>query len=60
VDDRVGPAKIAALKKMGHPVVPKTMSFSSFFFAHPVAIRITRQGLEAGLDPWSDAGAAGT
>lgn len=60
VDDHVGPVRIAALKKMGHPVVPKTMSFSSFFFAHPVAIRITRQGLEAGLDPWSDASAAGT
>lgn len=59
VDDRVGPARIAALKKMGHPVTPKTVSFSSFFFARPVAIRIVRQGLEAGLDPWSDASAAG-
>ena len=59
VDDRVGPAKIAALKKMGHPVVPKTMTFSTFFFARPVTIRIIKQGLEAGLDPWSDASAAG-
>ena len=59
VDDRVGPAKMAALKKMGHPVAPKTMTFSAFFFARPVAIRITKQGLEAGLDPWSDASAAG-
>lgn len=60
VDDRVGPARIAALKKMGHPVVPKAISFGTFFFARPVAIRITRRGLEAGLDPWSDASAAGT
>lgn len=59
VDDRVGSARIAALKRMGHPVTPKTVSFSSFFFARPVAIRITRQGLEAGLDPWSAASAAG-
>ncbi len=59
VDDRIGPAKIAALKKMGHPVVPKTMTFSTFFFARPVIIRIIKQGLEAGLDPWSDASAAG-
>ncbi len=59
VDDRVGAARIAALKKMGHHVVPKTMTFSTFFFARPVTIRITKQGLEAGLDPWSDASAAG-
>lgn len=59
VDDRVGPAKITALKKMGHPVVPKTMTFGAFFFARPVTIRITKQGLEAGLDPWSDASAVG-
>jgi gamma-glutamyltranspeptidase/glutathione hydrolase len=60
VDDRVGSAKIAALKKMGHPVVPKTVTFGAFYFARPVTIRITKQGLEAGLDPWSDASAAGT
>jgi gamma-glutamyltranspeptidase len=59
VDDRVGPAKIAALQKMGHLIVPKTMTFRAFFFARPVAIRITKQGLRAGLDPWSDASAAG-
>ena len=59
VDDRVGPATIAALRKRGHPVVPKTMSFSAFHFARPVAIRITKEGLEAGLDPFSDASAAG-
>ncbi len=59
IDDRVGLAKIAALKKMGHPVVSKMVSFGTFFFARPVTIRINKQGLEAGLDPWSDASAAG-
>ncbi|HWU39151.1 MAG TPA: gamma-glutamyltransferase, partial [Candidatus Acidoferrum sp.] len=59
VDDRVGPAAIAALKQRKHPVVPKTMSFGAFFFARPVMISITKQGLRAGLDPWSDASAAG-
>jgi len=59
MDDRVGAATLATLKKMGHPVVPKTVSLSSFFFARPIAIRITKQGLEAGLDPFSTASAAG-
>jgi gamma-glutamyltranspeptidase/glutathione hydrolase len=59
VDDRVGPARLGALRKMGHPVVPKGVSFSSFFFARPVAIQITRDGLEAGMDPYSAASAAG-
>jgi gamma-glutamyltranspeptidase/glutathione hydrolase len=59
VDDRVGAATLETLKKMRHPVTPKTVSFSSFFFARPIAIRIARQGLEAGLDPFSTASAAG-
>ncbi len=50
---------MAALEKRGHPVVATTVFFGSFFFARPVALRITRPGLEAGRDPWSDAGAAG-
>jgi hypothetical protein len=29
------------------------------YFARPIAIRITPRGLEAGLDPTSDASAAG-
>jgi hypothetical protein len=29
------------------------------YFARPVAIRITGKGLQAGLDPTSDASAAG-
>lgn len=59
VDDRVGAATLETIKKMRHPVTPKTVSFSSFFFARPIAIRIARQGLEAGLDPFSTASAAG-
>jgi hypothetical protein len=43
VDDRVGCARIAAPEKRGHPVVPRTVTFSSFFFARPMAIRISRQ-----------------
>jgi gamma-glutamyltranspeptidase/glutathione hydrolase len=59
VDDRVGPARLAALRKLGHPVVPKEVALAKLFFSRPVAIRITRQGLEAGLDPGSVASAAG-
>jgi len=59
IDDRVGAATIETLEEMGHAVVPKTVSFSSFFFARPIAIRISRRGLEAGLDPFSAASAAG-
>lgn len=59
VDDRVGPTRLDALRRMGHPVVPKTVSLSSFFFARPIGIRIGRQGLEAGVDPYSAASAAG-
>ena len=59
VDDRVGPARLAALTEMGHPVVPKRMTLGAFYFARPVMIRISKLGLEAGLDPMSDASAAG-
>ncbi len=59
VDDRVGETKLAALGKLGHRVIPRRVSFSTLYFSRPVAIRITRQGLEAGLDPFSQASAAG-
>ena len=59
VDDRVGEKHLAALRKMGHPVVPKRVELGTFHFARPIAIRIGRQGLEAGLDQSSDASAAG-
>ena len=59
VDDRVGEAALAGLRKRKHPVTPKHCSVGNFFFARPIAIRITRKGLEAGLDATSDASAAG-
>jgi gamma-glutamyltranspeptidase/glutathione hydrolase len=59
VDDRVGEAVLAGLRKRKHPVTPKHSSVGNLFFARPIAIRITRKGLEAGLDTTSDASAAG-
>ena len=59
VDDRVGEAALAALRTRKHPVTPKDCTVGNMYFARPIAIRITRKGLEAGLDPTSDASAAG-
>ena len=59
LDDRVGENILAALRQMNHPVVGKHQSFGTFYFARPVAIRVTREGLEAGLDQYSGAAAAG-
>ncbi len=59
VDDRAGAAHLAALRRMKHPVVAKRCAIGTFHFARPVAIRIGRKGLEAGLDPQSDASAGG-
>ena len=59
VDDRVGEAALAALRKRKHPVTPKDCTVGNMYFARPIAIRITKKGLEAGLDPTSDASAAG-
>ena len=50
VDDRVGAKTLAALARMGHPVVPRNENLSTLFFSRPVAIRVTNKGLEAGLD----------
>ena len=59
VDDRVGEAALAALRKRKHPVTAKDCTVGNMYFARPIAIRITKKGLEAGLDPTSDASAAG-
>ncbi len=59
VDDRVGEKALAGLRKRGHAVVPCTESYSSMRFARPVAIRATPRGLEAGLDSFGAAAAAG-
>lgn len=59
VDDRVGEKTLTALTKMGHPVVPRREDLSTLFFSRPVAIRITKDGLEAGLDHLRTSAAAG-
>jgi gamma-glutamyltranspeptidase / glutathione hydrolase len=59
VDDRVGERSLAALRKMGHDVVPKHSTHGTFYFSRPVGIRVGRRGLEAGLDHLNAASAAG-
>ncbi|HEY4909886.1 MAG TPA: gamma-glutamyltransferase [Methylomirabilota bacterium] len=59
VDDRVGETGLKALTRMGHPVVPKRSEPGTLYFSRPVAIRVTKRGLEAGLEPLHDAAAAG-
>ena len=59
VDDRVGERCLAALRRMGHDVVPKHQAFGTLFFSRPVAIRVGKRGLEAGLDHLCAAAAAG-
>jgi gamma-glutamyltranspeptidase/glutathione hydrolase len=59
VSDRVGPAALRALARRGWAVVAKQESYSTLNFARPVAIRVTGRGLEAGLEPYATAAAAG-
>jgi gamma-glutamyltranspeptidase len=59
VDDRVGEGNLAALRRMGHPVVPRHETPSTLFFSRPVGIRVVKEGLEAGLDPMRASAAAG-
>jgi len=59
VSTRVGEAALAGLAKRGHSVVPKEESYSTLNFARPVAIRITPKGLEAGIEQYGAAAAAG-
>jgi len=59
VSTRVGEAALAGLAKRGHSVVPKEESYSTLNFARPVAIRITPKGLEAGVEQYGAAAAAG-
>jgi gamma-glutamyltranspeptidase/glutathione hydrolase len=59
VSTRVGEAALAGLAKRGHTVVPKEESYSTLNFARPVAIRITATGLEAGVEQYGAAAAAG-
>ncbi|HEU5322589.1 MAG TPA: gamma-glutamyltransferase, partial [Methylomirabilota bacterium] len=59
VSTRVGEAVLAGLARRGHRVVPKEETYSTLNFARPVAIRVTAAGLEAGVEPYSAAAAAG-
>ncbi|MEK7700773.1 MAG: gamma-glutamyltransferase [candidate division NC10 bacterium] len=59
VDDRVGAKALTGLGRLGHKVVPRTESYATMNFAKPVGIRVTRRGLEAGLDHLRAAAAAG-
>ena len=59
MDDRIGEAVVTGLRKCKHPGDPERAPLGTFFFARPIAIRVTRKGLEAGLDAISDASAAG-
>jgi gamma-glutamyltranspeptidase / glutathione hydrolase len=59
VSTRVGDKALAGLARRGHTVVPKDESYSSLNFARPVAVRVTPRGLEAGLEQYSAAAAAG-
>ena len=56
---RQAQSRVKALERMGHPVVPKRSDPGTLYFSRPVAIRVTKKGLEAGLDPFHDAAAAG-
>jgi gamma-glutamyltranspeptidase/glutathione hydrolase len=59
VDDRVGDKALEGLRRRGHTVLPKTETCASMNFARPVGVRITARGLEAGLDSFGAAAAAG-
>ena len=59
VSTRAGDKALAGLARRGHSVVPKEETYSTLNFARPVAIRVTAKGLEAGLEQYSAAAAAG-
>ena len=59
VDDRVGERTVEGLERLGHRVTPRTETYATSNFAKPVGIRVTKQGLEAGLDQFRPAAAAG-
>jgi gamma-glutamyltranspeptidase/glutathione hydrolase len=59
VDDRLGSAAVSDLRRRGHQIVPLTETYSSFYFARPQAIEVTRRGLTAGVDHLRPATAMG-
>jgi gamma-glutamyltranspeptidase/glutathione hydrolase len=59
VDDRVSERALRELSRRGYTLVAREETYASSFFAKPIAIRIARGGLEAGLDHLRPAAAAG-
>jgi gamma-glutamyltranspeptidase len=59
VDDRLGPGTVAALRRLGHPVVPQAETYSSFFFARPQVIQVRNGTLVTGVDHLRPAAAMG-
>jgi len=59
VDDRVSERALRELGRRGYALVVREETYASSFFAKPIAIRIARGGLEAGLDHLRPAAAAG-
>jgi hypothetical protein len=59
VSDRVGERARGDLPRRGHRVVARRETYSTPNFARPVAVRVTARGLEAGLEQYSAAAAAG-
>lgn len=59
VDDRMGAATVSELRRRGHRIVPLTETYSSFYFARPQVIEVTRRGLAAGVDHLRPATAMG-
>ncbi len=59
IDTRVGDRALAGLARLGHHVVPREETHATLNFAKPVGVRVTRKGLEAGLDSLRPAAAAG-
>jgi gamma-glutamyltranspeptidase / glutathione hydrolase len=59
VSTRVGETALERLRQRGHRVVPKEETYSAGNFARPIAIRVTPGGLEAGVEQFGMAWAAG-
>jgi gamma-glutamyltranspeptidase/glutathione hydrolase len=59
VDERVGDKALAGLARLGHRVAPRQETYATLNFAKPVGVRVTKKGLEAGLDHLRPAAAAG-
>lgn len=59
VSERVGERALQALRRRGHPVTPKRETYSTLNFARPVGVRLTPGGLEAGVEQFAAAAAAG-